>query len=176
MRVPMTSTKPASPAATRIQQFLLKGYHGVPTSGTVTIRHFNRDERVRRALAGLGKWWGVAVVSVLIPVAHFVLVPSFLGYGVWQCFQSCLPGHSAYVLATPSAASSAWNARAWSTSLSSVPTSMKSAGSGPCAAARRRASWVGSRAVQDAIVRPNAGAIAPQIPRQSAATESIDVW
>ena len=59
----MTSTKPASPAATRIQQFLLKGYHGVPTSGTVTIRHFNRDERVRRALAGLGKWWGVAVVS-----------------------------------------------------------------------------------------------------------------
>src|SRR2546430_9678055 len=47
-----------------------------------------------------------------------------------QYFQSCLPGHSAYVLATPSAASSAWNARAWSTSLSSVPTSMKRAGIG----------------------------------------------
>jgi hypothetical protein len=87
MHVPMTSTTPAPPAGTRSQQFLLKGYHGVPTSGTVTIHHFNRDERVRRALAGLGKWWGVAVVSVLIPVAHFVLVPSFLAYGAWQFFQ-----------------------------------------------------------------------------------------
>ena len=70
-----------------MQQVLLRGYHGPPTSGTVTIRQFNRDERVRRACAGLGKWWGVAVVSVLIPVAHFVLVPSFLAYGVWQFFQ-----------------------------------------------------------------------------------------
>lgn len=78
MHVPMTTTS---------QPFLLKGYHGVPTPGTVTIRRFNRDERVRRALAGLGKWWGVALVSVLIPVAHFVLVPSFLAYGVWQGVQ-----------------------------------------------------------------------------------------
>jgi len=70
-----------------VQPVLLRGYHGSPTSGTVTIRRFNRDERVRRAFAGLGKWWGVAVVSVLIPVAHFVLVPSFLAYGVWQFFQ-----------------------------------------------------------------------------------------
>ena len=83
----MTSTKPASPAGTRNQRFLLKGYHGVPTSGTVTIGTFTREERVRRAFAGLGKWWGIAVVSVLIPVAHFVLVPSFLAYGVWQVFQ-----------------------------------------------------------------------------------------
>jgi hypothetical protein len=83
----MTSTKPASPADTRIQRFLLRGYHGVPTSGTVTIREFNRNERLRRAFAGLGKWWGVAVLSVLVPVAHFVLVPSFLAYGAWQFFQ-----------------------------------------------------------------------------------------
>src|SRR2546429_8320731 len=71
----------------RVQGVLLRGYHGPPTSGTVTIREFNRDERVRRALAGLGKWWGVAVLCVLIPVAHFVLVPSFLAYGAWQFFQ-----------------------------------------------------------------------------------------
>jgi len=70
-----------------VQPFQLRGYHGVPTSGTVTIREFNRNERVRRALAGLGKWWGIAVLSVLIPVAHFVLVPSFLAYGAWQFFQ-----------------------------------------------------------------------------------------
>src|SRR2546425_4849558 len=70
MPVHTTSSEPTSPAGARTQQVLLRGYHGQPTSGTVTIRQFSRDERVRRAFAGLGKWWGVAVVSVLIPVAH----------------------------------------------------------------------------------------------------------
>ena len=87
MPVHATSSEPTSPAGARTQQVLLRGYHGQPSSGTVTIRQFSRDERVRRAFAGLGKWWGVAVVSVLIPVAHFVLVPSFLAYGAWQFFQ-----------------------------------------------------------------------------------------
>jgi hypothetical protein len=34
----------------------------------------------------------------------------------------------------------------------------------------------GSRAAHEAIVRPNAGAIAPHIPLQPAASESIAVW
>src|SRR5438128_11625865 len=63
---------------TRVQPFSLSGYHGRPTRGTVTIREFNRQQRTRRALAGLGRWWGVALLSVFIPVAHFILVPSFL--------------------------------------------------------------------------------------------------
>jgi len=87
MPVHTTASAPTSPAATRAQPVLLRGYHGQPTSGSVTIRAFDRHERVRRALAGLGKWWGVAVLSVFIPVAHFVLVPSFLAYGAWQFFQ-----------------------------------------------------------------------------------------
>ena len=87
MPVHTTASEPTSPAATRTQPVLLRGYHGQPTSGSVTIREFDRPERVRRALAGLGKWWGVAVLSVFIPVAHFVLVPSFLAYGAWQFFQ-----------------------------------------------------------------------------------------
>jgi len=73
--------------ATRIQPFLLTGYHGKPTQGKVTIQTFDREQRIRRAVTGLGKWWGVAVVTVFIPVAHFVLVPSFLAYGGWQFFQ-----------------------------------------------------------------------------------------
>src|SRR5436189_3490573 len=72
---------------TRVQPFSLSGYHGRPTRGTVTIREFNRQQRTRRALEGLGKWWGVALLSVFIPVAHFVLVPSFVLYGMWQFFQ-----------------------------------------------------------------------------------------
>ncbi len=70
-----------------VQAFTLTGYGGAPTAGTVTVQEFSRDERVRRALWGLGKWWGIALLSVFIPVAHFILVPSFLLYGVWQFAQ-----------------------------------------------------------------------------------------
>jgi hypothetical protein len=72
---------------TRVQPFVLSGYHGSPTSGSVTIHTFDREQRMRRALAGVGKWWAVALFSVFIPVAHFILVPSFLVYGAWQFFQ-----------------------------------------------------------------------------------------
>lgn len=78
---------PVTFETTRLQPFLLSGYHGAPTVGTATIHAFDREQRIRRALAGLGKWWGVAVVTVFIPVAHFILVPSFLAYGVWQFAQ-----------------------------------------------------------------------------------------
>jgi len=69
---------------TRQETFALSGYHGRPTVGTATIQQFGSRERWGRALRGLGKWWGAALLSVFIPVAHFVLVPSFLGYGLWQ--------------------------------------------------------------------------------------------
>ena len=71
----------------RLQPFILSGYHGAPTRGTAAIQMFTRQQRWRRALAGLGKWWGVALLSVLIPVAHFLLVPSFLLNGAWQFSQ-----------------------------------------------------------------------------------------
>ena len=50
-----------------VQAFTLSGYSGSPTQGTVTVREFSRDERVRRALGGLGKWWGIALASAFIP-------------------------------------------------------------------------------------------------------------
>lgn len=71
----------------RVQAFTLTGYGAAPTQGTVTVQEFSKDERVRRALGGLGKWWGIALLSVFIPVAHFILVPSFLLYGIWQFAQ-----------------------------------------------------------------------------------------
>lgn len=70
--------------STRVQPITISGYQGHPTTGSVTIQEFNRDERWRRALVALAKWWSVALVSVFVPVAHFVLVPSFFLYGLWQ--------------------------------------------------------------------------------------------
>jgi hypothetical protein len=78
---------PVPSGTTRSERFLLNGYHGQPTAGQVTIHCFDRAQRVKRALGALGKWWGIAVLSISIPVAHFILVPSFLAYGGWQFFQ-----------------------------------------------------------------------------------------
>ncbi|HEX4601302.1 MAG TPA: hypothetical protein VH116_07905 [Gemmatimonadales bacterium] len=83
----MSAARPAPADGTRVQTFILSGYTGAPRRGTVTIHVFTREQRWRRALAALGQWWGVALVSVFIPLAHFVLVPSFLLYGVWQFVQ-----------------------------------------------------------------------------------------
>jgi len=84
---PLGMSKRRVRARQRVQPFILSGYHGTPAHGTVTIREFNHEQRTRRALAGLGQWWGVAIACVFVPVAHFVLVPSFLLYGVWQFIQ-----------------------------------------------------------------------------------------
>lgn len=38
--------------------------------------------RLGRVLAGLGMFWGLALISVFIPVAHFLLVPTFAVAGI----------------------------------------------------------------------------------------------
>lgn len=39
-------------------------------------------QRFARTLSGLGMFWGLALASVFIPVAHFVLVPTFVVAGI----------------------------------------------------------------------------------------------
>lgn len=48
------------------------------TKCVVYRRSLSTGERVMRALTILGICWGLAAVTILIPVAHFVLVPGFL--------------------------------------------------------------------------------------------------
>jgi hypothetical protein len=64
------------------RQAEVTGYSG-RSAATVLVVSYDRAQRMRRALKGLATWWGVALVSVLIPVAHFVLVPSFFLYGIY---------------------------------------------------------------------------------------------
>ena len=65
---------------TACQQILITLTHEQlpPTNGDVTVCHYNKRQRLIRML----KWWGLvwlsAIVSVAIPVAHFVLVPLLL--------------------------------------------------------------------------------------------------
>jgi len=39
-------------------------------------------QRFARTLTGLGMFWGLGLASVFIPVAHFVLVPTFVAAGI----------------------------------------------------------------------------------------------
>jgi hypothetical protein len=51
---------------------------GKRTNGTVVVQFWDRKQRRARALKAAGISLGLAVVSILIPLAHFILVPSFL--------------------------------------------------------------------------------------------------
>lgn len=53
------------------------------SEGFVYIKHFSPPERMTQALKKLGLFWGTALVSVLIPVFHFVTVPLFLLLGLF---------------------------------------------------------------------------------------------
>jgi|SRR5689334_7836312 hypothetical protein len=72
---------------TETHTYQLTGYSPTPAQAKVTIRSFDRRERVRRALKGLATFWGAALGSVFIPVAHFLLVPSFALYGAYTFFE-----------------------------------------------------------------------------------------
>src|SRR5262245_44908758 len=60
---------------------VLVGYTGT-RDARLTVTHFDPGTRFRRALGILARWWAVALGCVLIPVAHFVLVPTFALYGL----------------------------------------------------------------------------------------------
>ena len=54
-------------------------YHGKPArEAQLEIRQWSPRQRLIRALKGLGMCWGAALLAVLLPVLHWVLVPSLL--------------------------------------------------------------------------------------------------
>ncbi len=64
------------------RSFLLAGYGETTTQGVAQVVTFDRRQRLARAGKGLGVLWGAGLVSVFIPVAHFLLVPGFALAGV----------------------------------------------------------------------------------------------
>jgi len=53
-----------------------------PMRVAASVVQLTMAERATRALTGLGACWGLAVLAVFIPVAHFVLVPTLLMAGI----------------------------------------------------------------------------------------------
>ncbi len=52
--------------------------NGQQTTGTLNLSVYTPQERMGRAAKVLGICWGLAVVTLFIPIAHFALVPGFL--------------------------------------------------------------------------------------------------
>jgi len=53
----------------------------VRSVGEVRVQSWSLINRLARAAKKLAVMWGLAIVSVLIPVAHFLLVPGFVVAG-----------------------------------------------------------------------------------------------
>ena len=72
---------------THREAFLLQGYGSTPSDGIAEVIDFDSQDRFNRAVKGLGLSWAAAVGSILIPVAHFLLVPGFLVFGIAVFFR-----------------------------------------------------------------------------------------
>jgi hypothetical protein len=53
-----------------------------PSRVTAVVIEQTPAQRLGRALAGLGMFWALALGGLFIPVAHFILVPTFVVTGI----------------------------------------------------------------------------------------------
>jgi hypothetical protein len=60
----------------------LSAFGAPPAPATATVQNQSSAERLRRTAAGFGLCAGLALVGLFIPVAHFILVPTFVGAGI----------------------------------------------------------------------------------------------
>lgn len=60
----------------------LSAFGAAPTPAIASVLNQTPGDRFVRTAAGFGACAGLALVSLFIPVAHFVLVPAFLATGI----------------------------------------------------------------------------------------------
>jgi hypothetical protein len=60
----------------------LSAFGAPPAAATATVRNQSPSERLWRIAGGVGLCAGLAILSLFIPVAHFILVPTFVAAGI----------------------------------------------------------------------------------------------
>jgi len=58
------------------------------SEGVLEVHYFNSGERMMNALKKLALFWVLAILSILVPVLHFVLVPLFFFLGIFFFYRS----------------------------------------------------------------------------------------
>ena len=71
----MTSIPAAEPVRMPV---IITAFDGRSCDGEVTVEALSGGARMRRALTTLAFCWFLAIAAVLVPIAHFVLVPGLL--------------------------------------------------------------------------------------------------
>ena len=66
----------------------IKGNDGQVTSGSLQTSHYDHSECVKRGLLKLCLFWLLALASIPIIFAHWVLVPGFLFAGPWMAYRT----------------------------------------------------------------------------------------
>lgn len=66
----------------------IKGNENQVTSGELQTTHYDHGECVKRALMKLGLFWLLALGSIPIIFAHWVLVPGFFIAGPWMAYRA----------------------------------------------------------------------------------------
>ncbi|MEK6577722.1 MAG: hypothetical protein AABZ55_00720 [Bdellovibrionota bacterium] len=67
----------------RLNEFKVRviSTNGFSETGTVKLQTWNKKDRIARAIKAWFFCWLAAVLSVLIPILHFILVPAFFFSG-----------------------------------------------------------------------------------------------
>ena len=60
---------------------------GNSTSVQFELRNLSRDEKRRAALKALGICWGLMVATAPLPPIHWVTVPFFFSFGIYQAMK-----------------------------------------------------------------------------------------
>ena len=60
----------------------LTAFGAPPAPATAKVVSQGPADRLMRVATGLGLFWGIALVTLFIPVAHFILVPTFTVAGI----------------------------------------------------------------------------------------------
>ena len=69
-------------------QVCIKGNDGQVSSGSLQTTHYDHNECVKRGLMKLGLFWLLALGSLPIIFAHWVLVPGFFIAGPWMGYRT----------------------------------------------------------------------------------------
>lgn len=58
------------------------------SEGYVEVELFHSSDRTKLILKKLAMFWGISILSILIPVFHFVTVPLFFFLGIFFAYRS----------------------------------------------------------------------------------------
>ena len=72
----------------KITSVFIKGNDGLTTSAQMQTTWFDHRDCVKRGLLKLGLFWLLAVGSLPIIFAHWVLVPGFFLAGPWMAYRT----------------------------------------------------------------------------------------